>query len=135
MMHSLRMCCEILCQNLLVHPKCTLGGSTKFHAFHVPPSFPPTLPPSHIPSHPPPPTKWKFQFRTGLRKFEVDFWKLVFMTSPPHPHKMEISVDWTGFRKLEVDFWKLVSTSSHPLQNGNFSSGLDLENLKLTFGN
>ena len=32
-MHSLRMCCKILCQNLVVHPKCTLGGSTKFHPF------------------------------------------------------------------------------------------------------
>ena len=60
-MHSLRMCYTILCQNLLVHPKCMLGGSTRCHAFHVLP--------------PPPP------------------------------------------------------------RNGNFSSGLDLENLKLTFGN
>ena len=139
-MHSLRMWCKILCQNLVVHPKCTLGGSTKFHPsmymlsvggwggfaefdvefkfakiqnsyveggwvggvaefdvefkfakiqnsyveggwvgggfvefdaefkfakiqsfyFHEPPL--------------PPPRKWKFQFRTGLRKlFEVDF--------------------------------------------------------------
>ena len=33
-MHSLRMCCKILCQNLVVNPKCTLGGSTKFHPFH-----------------------------------------------------------------------------------------------------
>ena len=32
-MHSLRMCCKILCQNLVVHPKCMLGGSTKFHPF------------------------------------------------------------------------------------------------------
>ena len=32
-MHSLRLCCKILCQNLVVHPKCTLGGSTKFHPF------------------------------------------------------------------------------------------------------
>ena len=39
-MHSLRMCCKILSQNLLVHPKCKLGGSTKFHAFYVPPSPP-----------------------------------------------------------------------------------------------
>ena len=33
-MHSFSMCCKILCQNLLVHPKCMLGGSTKFHPFH-----------------------------------------------------------------------------------------------------
>ena len=27
-MHSLRMCCKILCQNLVVHPKCKLDVST-----------------------------------------------------------------------------------------------------------
>ena len=32
-MHSLRLSGEILCQNFLVHPKCTLGGSTKYHTF------------------------------------------------------------------------------------------------------
>ena len=32
-MHSLRLSGEILCQIFLVHPKCTLGGSTKFHTF------------------------------------------------------------------------------------------------------
>ena len=41
-MHSLRICCKILCQNLLVHHKCMLGGSTKFHAFHVLPTHPPS---------------------------------------------------------------------------------------------
>ena len=29
-MHSLRLSGESLCQNFLVHPRCTLGGSTKF---------------------------------------------------------------------------------------------------------
>ena len=32
-MHSLRLSGEILCQIFLVHPKCTLGGSTKYHTF------------------------------------------------------------------------------------------------------
>ena len=32
-MHSLRMWCKILCQNLVVHPKYTLGGST--NSIHV----------------------------------------------------------------------------------------------------
>ena len=50
-MHSLRMCCKILYQNLVVHPKCMLGGSTKFHAFHGPHS-------PHPPTHPP--QKWEF---------------------------------------------------------------------------
>ena len=81
-MQSLRMCCKILCQNLVVHPKCMLGGSTKFHAFHI------------TPTHPPTPQKWQFG------KF--------VSTIAPHPP---------------------------PPENGNFSSGLDLENLKLTFGN
>ena len=30
-MQTLNGSCKILCQNLVVHPKCTLGGSTKFH--------------------------------------------------------------------------------------------------------
>ena len=49
-MHSLRICCKILCQNLVVHPKCMLGGSTRFHAFHVLQ----TPPPNHPPTHPSP---------------------------------------------------------------------------------
>ena len=32
-MHSLRLSGEILCQIFLVHPRCTLGGSTKFQTF------------------------------------------------------------------------------------------------------
>ena len=32
--------------------------------------------------HPPPPKKWKFQLKTGLKKFEVGFWKLV--PDPPN---------------------------------------------------
>ena len=56
-MHSLRMCCKILCQNLVVHPKCMLGGSTKIHAFHVPPT---PLPP------PAPPPPWQFGFLAFL---------------------------------------------------------------------
>ena len=75
--YSFRMCCKILCQNLLVHPKCTLGGSTKFHAFHVLPT--------HPPSTPPPPQKWKFQLRTWLWNFEVTFWKLATNPLPPPP--------------------------------------------------
>ena len=87
------------------HPKCMLDGSTKFHACHVPPS------------PPPPPPKWKFHFRTGLRKFEVDFWKLV-SANPHHSPTLPPTLP-----------------PSPPSQNGNFSSGLDLGNLKLTFGN
>ena len=60
-----------------------------------------------IPCLPPPPPhlqKWKFQLRTWLWNFEVDFWKSA-ANAPPPPHTPG---------------------------NGNFSSGLDFEIFKLT---
>ena len=60
-MHSLRLHCKFSCQNFLVHPKCTLGGSTKCHAFHL-----------VLPTKPPlPPQKWKFQSRLDLENLKL----------------------------------------------------------------
>ena len=82
-MHSATGSGKYSCQNMLVHPNYILGGSTKFHAFnlkvgcHQPPPLLPT----------PSSQKWKFQLRTGLRKFEVHFCKLA-VTNPTPPLEM-----------------------------------------------
>ena len=75
-MHSLRMCCKILCQNLQVHPKCMLGGNTKFHAFHVLPTHPTT---------PPPPSP---EMEISAQDLTLKFWSRLLKvdcqpTSPP----------------------------------------------------
>ena len=55
-------------------------------------------------SKPPPPPEMEISIRTGLRKFQVDFWKLA-VANPPSPLKIEISTqDWkTG--KWVAQFW------------------------------
>ena len=57
--------CDALTQNVLQNFVSKSGSSPKMH----------TRWQHQIPCIPwaPPPQKWKFQFRTGLRKFEVDF--------------------------------------------------------------
>ena len=64
---------KILCQNLLVHPKCILGGSNKLHI----------LPSLTLPS-PLPPTYINENFGSGrLWNFDVVLWTLV--DNLPHP--------------------------------------------------
>ena len=59
-------------------------------------------------------------------------------TLPTLPYLPHNGTFW-DFRKFKVDFWKLVVTTPLPPPpppgNGNFSSELNLENLKLTLGN
>ena len=66
-MHSLKLSRENSCQNFLVHPKCMLDVSTKFHGCQ--------------PIHPP----WECNanFSLGLR---FESLKLKKKVHPPHPH-------------------------------------------------
>ena len=113
-MHSLRMCCKILCQNLVVHPKWMLGH-IPFHANSLEIGFLQPIPP---------PQKWKFQLRTGLRKFEVDFWKLVSdATTPsppetPQPPTSEMEIWDFSISGLSIKSWL---PTLPPPENGNFS--------------
>ena len=62
---------------------------------------------------PPPPGKWKFQLRIGLRKFRVGFWKSGTNTPPsPHPEKKFGLQIWHPWKKLESR-----PPPSHPEKN------------------
>ena len=123
-MHSLRMCCKILCQNLVVHPKCTLGGSTKFHAFHISPTYPPTPEmgiwyfsisglsiKSRSRAAPPPHTqKWEF----GILAFLDSPLKVYHEPSPPKMGIWDFSISGLGIKSFSMS-----ALLSPPLGNGN----------------
>ena len=82
-------------------------------------------------ANPPPPRKCKFQLRTGLRLFEVDFWKLV-VDNPLKNVNFSARLDLENL-KFTFENWSSENTPPPPpphCKYVNFSSGLDLENLK-----
>ena len=125
-MHSLRMCYKSMCQNLLVHPKCTLGGSTKFHVLHVLPP-PPTHGNGNFSSGldlenlklifgnwflPTPPCTWEFEILANLDSAsKVGNWFPPILPPPPTLHMGIWNFSKFG---LSIKSWKLVSTKPPP---------------------
>ena len=83
-------CVAKFCQNLVVHPKCTLGGSTKCHVFHA------------LPTHPP--QKWEFWILAFL-----DLASKVFHKPPPPPMGIwDFSGPFSNFLVWDIGFYTFV---------------------------
>ena len=138
-MYLLRMCCKILCQNLVVYPKCMLFGSTKCHAFHALPTHPPTYLPQ----------KWEFWILSfldlaskvfhedplpplppeiGILDLSISGLGIKFSTSPPPPTHLPIPkmgiLDFSisGLSSKSFPWAPSNLPPPHPIRNGNFGS-------------